>query len=87
MDFHESCVTQRGSILVTTYNYTQTDLTSVSGPADGWIYDGLLSEIDIKKQNLSSQSAAAHVPIDATKLPLDGDGNATYQFEIFFFSH
>jgi hypothetical protein len=85
-DIHESYVTDRGSILMSAYNYTQADLTSIGGPADGWIYDGLFFEVDIKTQKiLFSWSAAAHVPINATKLPFNPevDGTAGSPFDYF----
>jgi len=83
-DIHESYVTERGSIILSAYNYTQADLTSVGGPADGWIYDGLFFYVDIKTQKiLFSWSAAAHVPINSTKLPLGGAGTADNPFDFF----
>lgn len=83
-DIRESYVTERGSLLVIAYNVTQVNLTSVGGHADGWIYDGLVFEIDIKTQNsLFSWSAAAHVPINMTKLPLDDAGSAAVPFDFF----
>jgi hypothetical protein len=47
-DLHESYVTDRGSLLVTGYNLTQADLTSVNGSAQGWVYDSLFFDIDIE---------------------------------------
>jgi hypothetical protein len=83
-DLHESFLTDRGTLIVTAYNYTQADLTSVGGPVDGWIYDSLFFEIDIKTQHiLFSWSAAAHVPINATKLPFPHDNTTTDPFDFF----
>lgn len=83
-DLHESFTTDRGTLIVTAYNYTQADLTSVGGPADGWVYDGLFFEIDIKTQEiLFSWSALEHVPINDTKLALGDAGNDTVPFDWF----
>jgi len=83
-DTHESYLTERGSMIMSAYNYTQADLTSIGGPADGWIYDVLFFDVDIKTQKiLFSWSAAAHVPINSTKLQLDGAGTAHSPFDFF----
>jgi hypothetical protein len=83
-DIHESVVTDKGTLIVSAYNYTQADLTSVGGPADGWIFDGLFFEIDIETQDiLFSWSAAEHVPINATKEPFTGGGTATDPYDYF----
>ncbi|KUJ15115.1 uncharacterized protein LY89DRAFT_750346 [Mollisia scopiformis] len=83
-DIHESVVTDRGTLIVTAYNYTQADLTSINGTADGWIYDGLVFEIDIPTQEiLFSWSAIEHVPVNATKLPLAGAGSSADPFDYF----
>ncbi|KAE9373137.1 hypothetical protein N431DRAFT_338480 [Stipitochalara longipes BDJ] len=83
-DLHESFLTDRGTLIVTAYNFTQADLTSVGGPTNGWIYDSLFFEIDIRTQHiLFSWSAAAHVPINATKLPFSSNDTVTNPFDFF----
>ncbi|PSR80927.1 ASST-domain-containing protein [Coniella lustricola] len=84
-DVHESYITNRNSILVTAYNVTQTDATSIGGPADAWIYDPLAVEIDIKTgEILFLWSPLAHVPINATQTAIDGTGvNASQPFDWF----
>lgn len=47
-DFHESLFTDRGTVLITVYNVTRGDLTSIEGPPDGWILDSQFYEVDIK---------------------------------------
>lgn len=47
-DLHESFITDQGTMLVTAVNATTADLTSVGGPSDGWIWDTMFYEIDIK---------------------------------------
>lgn len=84
-DLHESYVTDRGSILVTAYNITQADLTSINGPADGWIYDCLVFEIDIKTQEIlfSWSAFRAGIPISDSKLPLGSAGDFADPFDFF----
>ncbi|KAJ5220224.1 hypothetical protein N7468_009428 [Penicillium chermesinum] len=47
-DLHESFITDEGTILVTAVNATTANLTSVGGPPDGWIWDTMFYEIDVK---------------------------------------
>ncbi len=47
IDLHELQITPKGSLLVTANNVTQADLTSVGGPANGWVVNALIYEIDI----------------------------------------
>ena len=74
-DFHESLTTDRDTIIVSAYNATQTDLTSVGGPKDGWIFDCLFYEIEPETGNIVFQwSAIEHVPVTASQQPLAGRG-------------
>jgi hypothetical protein len=84
-DLHESYVTERGSLLVTAYNVTQADLTSINGPADGWIYDCLVFEIDIKTQKIlfSWSAIKSGIPITDSKQPLGTSGTQTSPFDFF----
>jgi hypothetical protein len=84
-DLHESYITDRGSLLVTAYNTTQADLTSINGPADGWIYDCLVFEIDIKtKKVLFSWSALkSGISFGDSKQPLGSSGTQSNPFDFF----
>ncbi|KAJ5397868.1 hypothetical protein N7509_005981 [Penicillium cosmopolitanum] len=78
IDIHESQFTDNGTILVTAVNVTQADLSSVGGPKDGWIQDGLIYEIDLKTNEILFRWSA-HEHVDQVKLsylraPLDGSG-------------
>lgn len=77
-DFHENQVTSRGTILVSAYNDTVADLTSIGGHKDSAVVDSLVMEIDIKTgEPVFTWSALDHLPITASKLPLQsymGDG-------------
>lgn len=62
IDMHESRITAQDTILVTMYNVTQYDLSSVGGPEDGWVADCLFYELDVKTSEvLFRWSALAHV--------------------------
>ncbi|KAI0097667.1 ASST-domain-containing protein [Nemania sp. FL0031] len=52
LDMHEALITPQDTILVTEYNITQTDLSSIGGPVDGWVADSLFYELDIKTNDV-----------------------------------
>jgi len=91
IDNHESLITPQGSILVTAYNSTPYDLSSVGGPKNGWLSDSQFYEIDIKtNRTLFKWSSLDHVdrmPINQSHFLIDGapfEGqNATHPWEYF----
>jgi outer membrane protein assembly factor BamB len=46
-DVHEFRLTSRDTALVTIYHRLHVDLTSIGGPKDGLIWDGIVQEVDI----------------------------------------
>jgi len=46
-DVHEFLITPRDTALLTIYNRKRLDLTSIGGPKDGWIWDGIVQELDV----------------------------------------
>lgn len=84
-DLHESFTTDRDTIIVSAYNATQTDLTSVGGQNDGWIFDCLFFEIEPETGKILFQwSAIEHVPVTASQQPLAGTGvNKTVPWDYF----
>ncbi|KAI1480702.1 ASST-domain-containing protein [Daldinia eschscholtzii] len=62
IDMHESQITAQNTLLVTLYNVTKYDLSSVGGPQDGWVTDSLFYELDIKTNEiLFKWSALDHI--------------------------
>ena len=85
-DFHETFVTDRNTLLVTAYNVTKTDLSSIGGPAVGWVFDCLFFELDPRTGDILFRwSALEHVPIAETKLNFAGRGgfNQSIPFDWF----
>ena len=84
-DLHESFVTDRNTILVTAYNATPTDLTSIGGPKQGWVFDCLFFEVDPKNGDILFRwSALENVSVSETKEPLQGTGqNQSVPFDWF----
>ncbi|EXJ71352.1 uncharacterized protein A1O5_05159 [Cladophialophora psammophila CBS 110553] len=64
-DVHESFITARNTMLVTAYNTTRADLTSVGGPKDGWILDSMAVELNITTGHALGMyfSSRVHSPI------------------------
>ncbi|KAI0592838.1 Arylsulfotransferase-domain-containing protein [Biscogniauxia sp. FL1348] len=69
IDLHEANITPEGTMLVTMYNTTKYDLSSLGGPKDGWVTDSLFYEMDIKTNEILFRwSALAHkdqIPIES----------------------
>ncbi|KAF3768615.1 hypothetical protein M406DRAFT_250688 [Cryphonectria parasitica EP155] len=61
IDAHEALITSDNTLLVTVYNTTQADLTSVGWGTAGWILDSMVFELDIETSEvLWSWSSAEH---------------------------
>ncbi|GAB1194990.1 hypothetical protein APSETT444_004242 [Aspergillus pseudonomiae] len=82
IDLHESHVTNRNTLLVTAYNITQYDLTSIGGKMDDYMLDGMFFEIDIATNNIVYRwSALEHIqdiPLEQSKQGL-GDEYGTQE--------
>lgn len=78
IDLHEIYITEQGSMIVTGNNVTQTDLTSVGGPSDGWVVEAQVYEIDISTNDvLFSWKSLDHLdalPFTASVYPLGSEG-------------
>lgn len=84
-DVHESILTEDGTMMVTVYNLTQTDLSGVDGPSEGWVFDPLAVEVDPVTNNvLFIWSPLAHVPLTDSHYPVAGTGlNASQPYDYF----
>jgi hypothetical protein len=61
IDLHESQITPQNTMLVTAYNLTQHDLTSIGGNSSDWMLDSHFYEIDIfTNEVINSWSALEH---------------------------
>lgn len=68
-DFHEYRITDDDTMLWVAYVPTQTDLSGIGGPEDGWVTDGVVQEIDIETGELLFEwSSLDHVPVTSTVL-------------------
>ncbi len=84
-DIHESEITPQGTMLITAYPEVQADLSSIGGPKNGWVLEGVAQEIDIATGKvLWEWRSLDHVPISDTYQPLNpGDGSKAQPFDYF----
>ncbi|MDH5150557.1 arylsulfotransferase family protein [Kocuria palustris] len=76
-DFHYTTITDRWTMLLISYYPTPMDLSAVGGPADGWVLDGRIQEIDIATGVVVFGWAAAdHVPAEHTSQEIAADDHA-----------
>jgi hypothetical protein len=76
-DMQEAYVTPWGTLLVTAYNVTQVDLSSVNGSADGYVLDSQVHEIDMAtSESIWKWSALDHIPLNASQLPIPANTTA-----------
>jgi hypothetical protein len=70
-DGHEFLITPWNTALILAYTTATADLTSIGGPADQTVIDGVVQEIDIRTgQVLFQWNSADHVPYNASEQPL-----------------
>ncbi|KAJ5715376.1 uncharacterized protein N7483_012557 [Penicillium malachiteum] len=82
-DVHESFITEDNTILLTAYNTTQADLTSVGGSKDGWVYDSIAVEVDLTtNEPVFIWSPLAHLAVNLTHEPYT-PSNASEPFDWF----
>ncbi|KAF2764692.1 hypothetical protein EJ03DRAFT_339586 [Teratosphaeria nubilosa] len=78
IDLHEIFITEHGTLLITANNVTQTDLTSVGGPPNGWIVEAQFYELDIATNTIlfawKSLDHLDKIPLTASVYPLGSDG-------------
>jgi hypothetical protein len=66
-DLHEFYITPEDTALLTAYVPTQTDLSPISGPEDGAVWDGIAQELDIETgEVLFEWRSLDHVGVEET---------------------
>ena len=79
-DLHEFSITPQDTALLTIYNQVRRDLSSIGGPKDGAVLDGIAQEVDIETgEVLFEWHSLDHIALDETyakpgrnvKKPLD----------------
>ena len=70
-DGHEFLITPPNTALILAYSKTTADLTSIGGPSDQTVIDGIVQEIDIRTGRVQFQwDSADHVAYSESEQPL-----------------
>lgn len=82
-DLHETTITEDGTMFLLSYVKTPTDLSSVDGPKDGWVWEGVAQEVDIASgEPVVEWRSLDDVPVTQTQAKLkDGEGTEDDPFD------
>lgn len=80
-DAHEFRITPRGTAFITIYNHIPYDLSSVGGPANGSIVDGVAQEVDVATGAVVWEwHSIEHVPLSESHSPPPTAATASYDY-------
>src|ERR671910_1454331 len=80
-DHHEFFITPEDTALITIYSKVQRDLSSVGGPADGVVLDGIVQEIDIETgEVLFEWHSLDHIGLEESLYEPPPDLNAAFDY-------
>ena len=80
-DGHEFLITPQNTALITSYDTATANLTSIDGPADQTVVDGIVQEIDIATGKVLLQwNSADHVPYSDSEQPLPGSAGTPWDW-------
>ncbi len=84
-DIHEFTITPKGTALITVYHRLDRDLSSIGGPANGSILEGVVQEIDIATGKVVFEwHSSEHVdPSESYSDPPPANKKATAPFDYF----
>jgi Arylsulfotransferase (ASST) len=80
-DGHEFLITPWNTALILSYTTATADLTSIGGPADQTVIDGIVQEINIRTGKVLFQwNSADHVPYSASEQPLPASASTPWDW-------
>jgi outer membrane protein assembly factor BamB len=80
-DQHEFRLTADGTALITAYENVPYDLSSVGGPANGHVLDGVVQEVDVATGKVLFQwDSLDHVPLSDSYQPLPANPSTPYDY-------
>ena len=80
-DGHEFLITPWNTALILAYTTATANLTSIGGPADQEVIDGIVQEIDIRTGKVLFQwNSADHVPYSASEQPLPASASTPWDW-------
>jgi hypothetical protein len=80
-DQHEFALTPQGTALITIYHQVPYDLSSVGGPSDGSVLDGVVQEVDVATGKvLFEWHSLDHVPLSDSYQPVPSSASTPYDY-------
>ncbi len=80
-DGHEFLITPWGTALILAYTTATANLTSIGGPADQTVIDGIVQEVDIRTGKVLFQwNSADHVPYAQSEQPLPDSASTPWDW-------
>jgi hypothetical protein len=80
-DGHEFLITPQNTALITSYDTATADLTSIGGPPDQTVVDGIVQEVDIATGKVLFQwDSADHVPYSDSEQPLPASASTPWDW-------
>jgi hypothetical protein len=80
-DGHEFLITKQNTALILSYATATANLTSIGGPADQTVIDGIVQEINIKTGKVLFQwNSADHVPYSQSEQPLPASASTPWDW-------
>jgi hypothetical protein len=80
-DGHEFLITPQNTALIVAYKTATANLTSIDGPADQTVIDGVVQEIDIATGKVLFQwNSADHVPYSQSEQPLPASAGTPWDW-------
>jgi hypothetical protein len=80
-DAHEFLISPQNTALITAYQPATANLSSIGGPPDQKVVNGVVQEIDIATGRVLWQwNSAEHVPYSASEQPLPSSPNETWDW-------
>ena len=80
-DGHEFLITPQNTALILAYTTATADLTSIGGPANQTVIDGVVQEIDIRTGKVLFQwNSADHVPYSQSEQPLPASASTPWDW-------
>ncbi len=80
-DIHEFHLTPEGTALITAYNTIPYDLSSVGGPSDGLVTEGVYQEIDVATGRvLFEWHSLDHVGLDESEAPVSTSPTVAWDY-------
>ena len=80
-DGHEFLITPQNTALILAYTTATADLTSIGGPANQTVIDGVVQEIDVRTGKVLFQwNSADHVPYSQSEQPLPASASTPWDW-------